>query len=140
MNPLLTPGLPELLVLLVSILVPIALGVWVRRDAADRGSEHDLAWGLAVIAGWILGAILGGVVIVALYFAVRDEVGSTAPPTFGEADMDDDAQVLGQPLGRQRGPDEDDEDASTEASEPASAADSTAAGDDAVAGEATDEE
>jgi threonine/homoserine/homoserine lactone efflux protein len=62
------PGAPELLVLLLTVLIPLAVSVYVYRDAKRRGSRHALAWGL--------GSFFGSLVVWILYFVVRDEVGS----------------------------------------------------------------
>jgi len=64
-------GGPELLValLLLGVLVvpAVLVSLIVYLDATDRDSRHAVAWAL--------GALFGGVVVWALYFAVRDEVG-----------------------------------------------------------------
>ncbi|WP_380678969.1 hypothetical protein [Salinigranum sp. GCM10025319] len=61
------PGGPELLILLLTIVVPLAISYYIYRDAKRRGSRHALAWGL--------GAFFGSLVVWLLYFVVRDEVG-----------------------------------------------------------------
>jgi RsiW-degrading membrane proteinase PrsW (M82 family) len=72
-------GGPELLValLLLGILVVPALlvSLIVYLDATDRDSRHAIAWAL--------GALLGGVVVWVLYFAVRDEVGPSGSAVNG---------------------------------------------------------
>jgi hypothetical protein len=66
------PGGVELLialfVLLLSLVVPFVVAVLIYRDAKRRGSRHALAWAV--------GAFLGSLVVWALYYVVRDEVGS----------------------------------------------------------------
>jgi threonine/homoserine/homoserine lactone efflux protein len=61
------PGGPELLVAVLTVLVPLAVSVYVYRDANRRGSRHALAWAL--------GSFFGSLVVWILYFVVRDEVG-----------------------------------------------------------------
>lgn len=65
------PGAIELLIVfviaLVTFVVPIAVAVLIYRDATRRGSRHALAWAV--------GAFLGSLVVWALYYVVRDEVG-----------------------------------------------------------------
>jgi hypothetical protein len=61
------PGGPELLVLLVTFLLPIVVSVLIYRDANRRGSGHALAWAI--------GAFFGSLVVWLLYYVVRDEVG-----------------------------------------------------------------
>ena len=62
------PGGPELLILFLSVVVPLAVSVYVYRDAKRRNSRHALAWGL--------GSFFGSLVVWILYFVVRDEVGT----------------------------------------------------------------
>ena len=62
------PGGPELLILLLTVVVPLAISYYISRDAKGRGSRHALAWGL--------GAFFGSIVVWILYFVVRDEVGT----------------------------------------------------------------
>lgn len=57
-----------LFVLLLSLVVPLAVSVFVYRDARKRDSDHALAWGL--------GSFFGSVVVWILYLVVRDEVGA----------------------------------------------------------------
>ena len=65
------PGGVELLILFVvlflSFAIPLAVSLFVYRDAEARRSRHALAWGA--------GAFFGSVVVWVLYFVVRDEVG-----------------------------------------------------------------
>ena len=61
------PGGPELLILLLTIVVPLAISYYIYRDAKRLRSRHALAWGL--------GAFFGSLVVWILYFVVRDEVG-----------------------------------------------------------------
>jgi hypothetical protein len=65
------PGGPELFVVLLLatvVAVPVVFAsLFIYLDAVDRNSGHALAWTVA--------ALLGGVVVWTLYFAVRDEVG-----------------------------------------------------------------
>lgn len=61
------PGAPELLVAVLTVLVPLAVSVYVYRDANRRDSRHALAWAL--------GSFFGSLVVWILYFVVRDEVG-----------------------------------------------------------------
>lgn len=95
------PGGPEMLVLLLIFVVPVGLAVWVGLDAREH-SDHPLAWGLTVLVAGFSPFFVGSVAVALLYVISRDELGSHAPPTFGEADMDDDTVVLGQRLGDQR--------------------------------------
>lgn len=97
------PGGPELLIVgLFFFVVPVGLALLVGLNARDH-SDHPLAWGLTVLVASFSPFFVGGVAVAILYFISRDELGSHAPPTFSESDMPDDAQVLGQPLGAQRG-------------------------------------
>jgi threonine/homoserine/homoserine lactone efflux protein len=66
------PGAPELLVLLVTFLLPLVVSVVIYRDADRRGSRHALAWAL--------GAFFGSLVVWLLYYVVRDEVGRGGAP------------------------------------------------------------
>ncbi|WP_050032866.1 hypothetical protein [Halorubrum halophilum] len=65
------PGGVELFIVLflaTVVAVPLVLAsLIIYLDAVDRNSRHVLAWTVA--------ALLGGVVVWALYFVVRDEVG-----------------------------------------------------------------
>lgn len=54
-------------ILLVALLVPIAVSVYIYRDAKRRGSQHPLAWGI--------GAFLGGLIVWIIYFVVRGDMG-----------------------------------------------------------------
>lgn len=79
------PGAPELLIILIILgillLVPLAVAVFIYRDATDRNSSHALAWAAAAFFGGVLGGFLGGLVVWVLYFVVRDEVGpANGPP------------------------------------------------------------
>lgn len=96
------PGGPELLVVFLIFLVPVGLAVWVGLNAREE-SDHPLAWGLAVFVAGFSPFFVGSIAVTVLYVLSRDELGSHAPPTFGEADMDDDTMVLGQRLGDQEG-------------------------------------
>jgi len=73
------PGGIELLVILfvsvVLLLIPLAFSVYIYWDAKERNSDHALAWGAAAFLTGIFGGFLGGVVVWALYFVVRDEIG-----------------------------------------------------------------
>jgi threonine/homoserine/homoserine lactone efflux protein len=53
--------------LLVGLAVPLAVSVYIYRDANRRGSRHALAWAI--------GAFLGGIIVWLVYFVVRDEMG-----------------------------------------------------------------
>lgn len=95
------PGGAELILALVAFVVPIGLALYVGLDAREQ-TDHPLAWGLATLVAGFSPFFIGAIAVTVLYRLSRDELGSVAPPTFGEADMDDDAQVLGQSLGSQR--------------------------------------
>lgn len=123
------PGGAELLVVgLLTLVVPLGLALWVGLDAREH-SDHPLAWGLTVLVAGFSPFFVGSVAVTLLYFISREELGSYAPPTFGEADLPDDAQVLGRSLGEQR-------------AERATAADAdqTAAGGDVDGTAATDDD
>ena len=63
-------GPPLILVLILAAAVSVTAvcaSLIVYVDAVDRNSDHALAWAIA--------ALLGGVVVWALYLVVRDEVG-----------------------------------------------------------------
>ncbi|GAB6860406.1 hypothetical protein ACFR97_09305 [Haloplanus litoreus] len=62
------PGAPEILVILFSFVVPLAIAFLIYRDAKGRDSRHALAWAV--------GAFFGSLVVWILYYVVRDEVGS----------------------------------------------------------------
>jgi RsiW-degrading membrane proteinase PrsW (M82 family) len=95
------PGGPEMLIVLFIFVIPVGLALWVGTDARDH-SDHPLAWGLTVFVAGFSPFFIGSVAVAFLYFISRDELGSYAPPTFHEDDMDDDTMVLGQRLGDQR--------------------------------------
>lgn len=69
------PGGPEILVMLfvafLSFVVPLAISIYIYRDAKRRDSRHALAWGV--------GSFFGSLVVWILYFVVRDEVGPGGP-------------------------------------------------------------
>jgi len=77
------PGATELVVLLlifgILLAVPLVVSVFIYRDAADRDSDHALAWAAASFFGAFLGGFFGGVVVWVLYFVVRDEIGPDGP-------------------------------------------------------------
>lgn len=77
------PGAPELIILLliftVLLIVPLVVSVFIYRDARGRDSDHALAWAAGSFFGAFLGGFFGGVVVWALYFVVRDEVGPAGP-------------------------------------------------------------
>jgi hypothetical protein len=64
-------GGPPLIVVLIlaaaAAAVAVCASLIVYLDAVDRNSDHALAWAVA--------ALIGGVVVWALYLVVRDEVG-----------------------------------------------------------------
>jgi len=62
------PGAPEILVILFTFVVPLAISFLIYRDAKGRNSRHALAWAV--------GAFFGSLVVWVLYYVVRDEVGS----------------------------------------------------------------
>ena len=146
--PVTTPSLPPLfgalpggvellLVTLLVFVVPVGLALWVGLDAREH-SDHPLAWALAVLAGAFSVLFVGSLAVTILYVISREELGSHAPPTFGEADMDDDTVVLGQRLGEQRG----DARATADDDEPVvgdDAADDTRATEDAADDTASDD-
>lgn len=101
------PGAPELLIMLLFFVVPVALAIFVWQDAREY-TDHPVAWAVAVLVAGLSPFFVGSIAVTVLYFVVRDELGTAAPPTFGEADMDENAQVLGQRLGG--GPDAGDTD------------------------------
>ncbi|MFC5366206.1 hypothetical protein [Salinirubrum litoreum] len=72
----------ELLIVLVIpvvlFLVNIGVAVWIYRDAKRRNQSHAFAWGAGSFLGVFLGG-LGGFVVWALYFVVRNETGTGAP-------------------------------------------------------------
>lgn len=123
-------GVEFLLMALVVFVVPVGLALWVGLDAREH-SDHPLAWALAVLAGAFSVLFVGSLAVTILYVISREELGSHAPPTFGEADMDDDTMVLGQRLGEQRG------DARAVADDEPAVGDDAA--DDTEAGDASDD-
>jgi hypothetical protein len=74
------PGGPELLIVLfigtLLLLVPLAVSVFIYKDASGRNSDHALAWALGSFLTAFLGGLFGGIVVWILYFVVRDEIGS----------------------------------------------------------------
>ena len=95
------PGGPEMLIALFIFVIPVGLALWVGLDARDY-SDHPLAWGLAVFVAGFSPFFVGAIAVTLLYVVSRDELGSYAPPTFSESDMDDETMVLGQRRGEQR--------------------------------------
>ena len=66
------PGGVEVLVILLILVVPLAVGYWVARDARRHGSDHHLAWGvMAFLAGFAY--LLGTLVFLVFYLVVRDD-------------------------------------------------------------------
>ena len=66
------PGGPELLIiLLIGLLVPLALGYFVYNDATSRGDDNAALWAV-VVAGLTAVTFLGGLVALAIYFWQRD--------------------------------------------------------------------
>jgi MFS superfamily sulfate permease-like transporter len=73
---------PELVIVFgiagVLLLANVVLSVWIYRDASSRNDDHAFAWGAATFFSGFVGGI-GIVVVIVLYFVVRDESGSGAP-------------------------------------------------------------
>ena len=66
------PGGPELLIiLLIGLLVPLALGYFVYNDATNRGDDNAALWAV-IVAGLTAVTFLGGLVALAIYFWQRD--------------------------------------------------------------------
>jgi len=65
---------PELLILmigLVFLLIPIALGYWVYKDATQRGRENAVLWAV-VVFGLTFTTLIGGLVAVGIYIYTRE--------------------------------------------------------------------
>ena len=73
------PGGIEMLIILfiagIQLLPALIVVYLIYRDAAERDSNHVLAW--------TLGAFFGGPVVWILYFFVRDQVGSAGASASG---------------------------------------------------------
>lgn len=95
------PGGAELLLFLPVLVVPLGLAIWVGLNAREH-TDHPFAWGLTVLVAGVTPPFIGAIAVTALYLLSRKELGSHAPPTFSEDEMDDDTMVLGQRLGDQR--------------------------------------
>lgn len=78
----------ELLIVLgitaVLFLVTLGVSVWIYRDAKRRNQPYAFAWGAGSFLGVFLGGV-GGFVVWALYFVVRNENGTGAPSVRGES-------------------------------------------------------
>ena len=78
----------ELLIVLgitaVLLLVTLGVSVWIYRDAKRRNQPYAFAWGAGSFLGVFLGG-MGGFVVWALYFVVRNENGAGAPSVRGES-------------------------------------------------------
>lgn len=76
-----TAGSPELFIVLfmtaLPLVVALAIGALIYRDAKGRESNHALAWGLA--------SVFGGLFVWILYAVVRDEVGGVGRTATGKA-------------------------------------------------------
>ena len=65
---------PELLILmigLVFLLIPIALGYWVYTDATQRGRDNAVLWAV-VVFGLTFTTLIGGLVAVGIYIYTRE--------------------------------------------------------------------
>lgn len=68
------PGGMELAVIFLLLIIPLAIGYWVSRDAKKRGSNHHLAWGtMAFVSVFGYGFLI--IIFLVFYFVVRDDIG-----------------------------------------------------------------
>ena len=75
-------GVRVLLASILALLVFTVIGALVARDAQSRNMNNPAAWGIAVFfamlfgtvfaANQLLGAIVGGLLVIGLYVVVRD--------------------------------------------------------------------
>jgi hypothetical protein len=56
----------------VPIIIAVLIGVWVYQDANSRGMNGTL-WLVLVIVGAFLGGIIGLIIIIIIYFVVRED-------------------------------------------------------------------
>lgn len=54
--------------LLGLILLPLAVSVWIYRDARERGQPNAVLWAVAAFS-----TVFGSLVVYALYVSVRDD-------------------------------------------------------------------
>lgn len=95
------PGPVVAAVGVLTLLVPVALAVWVGRDAADH-SDHPLAWALATLVGGLSPFCVGSLAVALLYRRTRDELGSIAPPSVRNGAEIRRGEVLGEAVDERR--------------------------------------
>lgn len=66
------PGLPELLVLALIVVIPIGVAYWTYTDAKARDDENAASWGISMFLFAILG-LLPALVALGLWTTVRPE-------------------------------------------------------------------
>jgi hypothetical protein len=77
------PGGPELLILgVLSLLLPLGVGIWVYNDAKDHAMDYAPIWGLAVAFGFIMWFV-PGVVLLVFYVYVRNRETEDRDSTVG---------------------------------------------------------
>lgn len=72
------PGGPELLILLLILVIPLAVAYWVYNDARRRGVSYAPAWALGVLA-LLLAGFVPGLLALAAYFYVREKQSAPSP-------------------------------------------------------------
>jgi hypothetical protein len=66
------PGGPELLVILLIVLIPIAIGFAMYRYAASRGDDNAALWAVIAAVASLVATPLGGLLVFVVYVWQRD--------------------------------------------------------------------
>jgi hypothetical protein len=66
------PGAPELLVFLLILLIPIAIGFAMYQYANSRGDENSALWAVIAAVASLVATPLGGLLVFVVYVWQRD--------------------------------------------------------------------
>lgn len=66
------PGGPELLVILLIVLLPIAIGYAMYRYASARGDDNAALWAVIAAVASLVATPLGGLLVFVVYVWQRD--------------------------------------------------------------------